>query len=125
MRVVPTADRIQLRGLRALGTHGVLPEEGVRAQPFEVDLDLDVDLRAAGRSDDLGDTVDYGQLAALVAGIVTGERHALLERLAERIAEAALADERVTSVEVTVRKLRPPVAVDMATAGVHIVRSRP
>ncbi len=53
-------DRIELRGLRALGTHGVLPEEQERPQPFEVDLDLEVDLRRAGRSDDLADTVDYG-----------------------------------------------------------------
>jgi dihydroneopterin aldolase len=51
-------DRIELRGLRALGTHGVLPEEKERAQPFEVDLALEVDLRPAGRSDALADTVD-------------------------------------------------------------------
>lgn len=117
-----TSDRIELRGLRAVGTHGVLAEEQARAQPFEVDLDLDADLAPAGRSDDLADTVDYGALAERVASVVTGERHALLERLAERIAEAALADERVRSVTVTVRKLRPPVPVDLASAGVRVVR---
>ena len=53
-------DRIELRGLRVLGAHGVLPEEQQRAQPFEVDLDLELDLRPAGRSDALADTVDYG-----------------------------------------------------------------
>jgi dihydroneopterin aldolase len=105
-----------------LGTHGALPEEGVRAQPFEVDLDLEVDLRAAGDSDDLGDTVDYGEVAGMVASIVRGERYVLLERLAARIAEAVLADERVTAADVTVRKLRPPVPVDLATAAVRIVR---
>jgi dihydroneopterin aldolase len=115
-------DRIELRGLRAVGTHGVLPEEQARPQPFEVDLDVEADLRAAGRSDDLGDTVDYGALATAVAGVVTGERHALLERLAERIAETALLDGRVTSVTVTLRKLRPPVPVDLASAGVRVVR---
>ena len=46
-------DRIELRGLRAVGTHGALPEEQFRAQPFEVDLDLQVNLRPAGQSDDL------------------------------------------------------------------------
>lgn len=117
-----SADRIELRGLRVLGTHGALPEEQVRAQPFEVDLDLTVDLRAAARSDDLADTVDYGELTGLVAAVVTGERHVLLERLAQRIAETALADERVLAVDVTVRKLRPLVAVHLATAGVRIVR---
>ena len=111
-----------MRGLRAVGTHGALPEEEVRAQPFEVDLDLTVDLRPAGRTDDLADTVDYGEIAGLVAAIVTGERHALLERLAERIAESVLTDERVVAVDVTVRKLRPPVALDLTTVGVRIVR---
>jgi dihydroneopterin aldolase len=115
-------DRIELRGLRAVGIHGVLPEEQTRAQPFEVDLDVEADLRSAGRSDDLGDTIDYGALATAVAGVVTDERHALLERLAERIAEAVLVDARVTSVTVTLRKLRPPVPVDLASAGVQVVR---
>jgi len=115
-------DRIELRGLRAVGTHGVLAEEQARAQPFEVDVDLEVDLAAAGRSDDLADTIDYGALAERVASIVTHERHALLERLAERIAESALQDNRVRSVTVTVRKLRPPVPVDLHSAGVRVVR---
>jgi len=116
------ADRIELRGLRAVGTHGVLAEEQARAQPFEIDLDLDVDLGPAGRSDELTDTVDYGALAERVAAVVTGERHALLERVAERIAAEALADPRVRSVTVTVRKLRPPVPVDLAVAAVTVVR---
>jgi dihydroneopterin aldolase len=117
-------DRIELRGLRVLGTHGVLAEEQARAQPFEVDLDLVADLRPAGKSDRLEDTIDYGALSERVAALVGEERHALLERVAERIAEAALTDERVTSVTVTLRKLRPPVPVDLATAGVRVVRQR-
>jgi dihydroneopterin aldolase len=115
-------DRIELLGLRALGVHGVLPEEQVRAQPFEVDLSVEADLRAAGRSDDLADTLDYGAIVESVAKVVTGEHFALLERLAERIAEVVLVDGRVTSVTVAVRKLRPPVPVDLATAGVTITR---
>ena len=115
-------DRIELRGLRLVGTHGVLAEEQSRPQPFEVDLDVHADLRAAGRSDDLEDTVDYGGLAEAVARIVTTEHHALLERLAERIAETALADSRVASVTVTVRKLRPPIPLDIASTAVTVTR---
>jgi dihydroneopterin aldolase len=48
----------------------------------------------------------------------------LLERLAERVAEISLADDRASAVSVTVRKLRPPVAQQLATAGVHVERSR-
>ena len=88
------ADRIELRGLRVVGRHGVLPEEQARAQPFEVDVDVEADLAAAGRSDDLKDTLDYGALVASVAGVVEGEPSALLEHLAQRIADVVLADDR-------------------------------
>src|SRR5438477_12507693 len=115
-------DRIELRGLRVLGTHGALPEEQVRAQPFEVDLDVLADLSVAGRSDGLADTIDYGGLAEAVARVIEGERHALLERIAERIAETARADPRIASVTVTVRKLPPPVPADLASAAVPITR---
>src|SRR5580704_14509323 len=120
-------DRIELRGLRALGTHGVLPEEQERAQPFEVDLDLEVDLRRAGRSDRLDDTVDYGAVTAAIAGVVAGAHSNLLEHLAERIAAAALeaGAPHAAAVTVSVRKTRPPVPCELASAGVTIHRRRP
>jgi dihydroneopterin aldolase len=118
-------DAILLRGLRVVGTHGVLAEEQSRAQPFEVDLELDVDLGAASRSDALDDTVDYGAVVDVAAGVVTTEHFALLERLAGRIADAVLGlDARIAAVEVTVTKLRPPVPVDLATASVRLTRRR-
>jgi dihydroneopterin aldolase len=117
-------DRIELRGLVASGYCGALPEEQERAQPLEVDLDIRADLRRAGTSDDLGETVDYGAVCAAVERVVTGERFALLERLAERLAEVVLADDRVEAVTVAVRKLRPPVPQPLATAGVRITRER-
>ena len=70
-----------------LGVHGALPEEQDRAQPFEIDLDVEADLSVAGASDHLADTVDYGAVAAVVAAVVGGERFRLLERLAERVAD--------------------------------------
>ncbi|HVF14917.1 MAG TPA: dihydroneopterin aldolase [Acidimicrobiales bacterium] len=119
-------DSIQLRGLRALGVHGALPEEQDRAQPFEIDLDVELDLSVAGASDHLPDTADYGALAAVVAAVVGGERVNLLERLAERVAaRVADTDPRIRAVTVTVRKLRPPVPVDLRSAGVRITRRRP
>jgi dihydroneopterin aldolase len=117
-------DRIELRGLRLAGTHGVLPEERVRAQPFEVDVDLELDMTDAGRSDSLGDTVDYGLVVERVADVVTGPHCDLLEHLAERIADAALAagGSRTAAVTVTVRKLRPPVPFELSSAGVTVSR---
>ena len=115
-------DRIELRGLRALGICGALPEEKDRPQPLEIDIDLEVDLALAGQTDDLPDTVSYGALARAAARVATSERFTLLERLAQRIADEVGADPRIESVTVAVRKLRPPVPVDLATAGVRITR---
>lgn len=119
------ADRIELRGLRVLGTHGVLPEERSRPQPFEIDLDLFADLRVAGGSDDLADTIDYGAVASAAAAAVEGPHADLLEHLAERVAEAALgaAGGRASGVTVTVRKLRPPVPVALESAAVRVTRT--
>lgn len=116
-------DRIELTGIRALGVIGVLPEERERAQPFEVDLVIEADLSEAGRSDDLADTVDYGRATAVAAGVITDEPHLLLERVAQRIADEVLLLDLVTAVEVTVKKLRPPVPHELAHSAVHIRRS--
>jgi dihydroneopterin aldolase len=117
-------DCVQLRGVRAVGTHGVLPEERLRAQPFEVDLDIETDLRPAGLSDNLADTIDYGALSEAVASLIGGAHADLLEHLAERIAAKVLdlGGPGALSVTVTLRKLRPPVPVDMASAAVRITR---
>ena len=118
-------DQIELRALRSIGVCGALPEEQERAQPLEVDLDVTADLAAAGASDALADTVDYGELCRVVDDVITGERFMLLERLASRLAEAVLAqDRRIVSVTVAVRKLRPPVPQQLSTSGVRIVRTR-
>lgn len=118
-------DRIELRNIRAVGTIGVLPEEQARPQPFEVDVVIEVDARAAGRTDDLDQSVDYGVAIALAVKVVEQEQTLLLERVATRIAEEVLGLARVNAVEVTVRKLRPPVPEDIASTGVRIRRSRP
>lgn len=117
-------DRIELLGLRASGVHGANPEEQDRPQPWEVDLVLELDLSVAGRTDALSDTVDYGGVSVAVERIIVNERHQLLERLAQRIAETILGDEKVMAVQVNIRKLRPPVPVDLRTSGVFIRRTR-
>jgi dihydroneopterin aldolase len=126
-RLTGCPDRIELRGLRGLGTHGVLAEERERPQPFEVDVDVHCDLSDAGRSDALADTVDYGAVATAVLGVLAGSHADLLEHLAQRLVEAIFATggHRVEAVTVTVRKLRPPVAADMVSSAVTITRERP
>lgn len=116
-------DTIEALGIRAMGRHGVLPEEQLRAQPFEVDLRLETDLSAAASSDRLEDTVDYGLVTEAVARTVELESYRLLERLADRIAGICMSLSGVTAVEVTVRKLRPPVPVHVSSVGVTLRRS--
>jgi len=117
-------DRVTLRGLRAHGRHGVLPHERQAGQQFVVDVVLALDTRPAAASDALVDTVDYGVLAATVAGIVEGEPVDLIETLAQRIADACLAHHRVEEVEVTVHKPQAPIPVPFEDVAVTIVRSR-
>lgn len=118
-------DRIELRGLRALGHHGALPGEQDQAQPFEIDLDIEADLTAAGTSDELADTIDYGAVASAAVAVVADERWRLLERLAQRVVDEVFGvDRRVAAVTVTVRKLRPPVPLDLQSAAVRLTRRR-
>ena len=118
-------DLIELRGLRLAGIVGVLAHEQAQAQPLELDIDVRLDVHAAGVSDALADTVDYGALCALAEEVVTSTRYALLEALAEHLARALLgADPRIDAVTIAVRKLRPPVAQQLSTSGVRVTRGR-
>ena len=113
---------IVIKGLRELGVHGVLPEEQTRPQPFEVDVELTVDVTKAGETDALDDTVDYSAVSEAVSRVVKSEQYHLLERLAARIAEVCTSDPRVTGVSVTVRKLHPPVRAMVGHVAVRIER---
>ncbi|MFY1674740.1 dihydroneopterin aldolase [Plantactinospora sp. WMMB334] len=119
----PGTDRIVLTGLRARGRHGVHPDERVRGQEFVLDVVLELDLRPAGSSDDVADTVHYGELADRLVAIVTGEPVNLIETLAERLAAACLADPRVLVTTVTVHKPQAPIPHDFADVAVTVTRS--
>jgi dihydroneopterin aldolase len=117
-------DRIELRGLKVHGYHGVFDAERRDGQPFVVDVALDVDTTPAARSDDLVDTVDYASLADAIVSIVAGEPVNLLETLASRIADRCLADGRVHEVTVTVHKPQAPIAHSFEDVLVVISRAK-
>ena len=117
-------DLITVRGMRFLGRHGVSLEERLEPQPIEVDVLIPADLRAAGASDELAHTVDYAAVFARVAEIVEKQSFRLLEALAETIAQAVLADEKVDEVEVAVRKPKAPMPGAFETVEVRIRRRR-
>jgi 7,8-dihydroneopterin aldolase/epimerase/oxygenase len=117
-------DRISLTGLRSYGYHGVMEAERQQGQEFLVDAVLWLDTSEAGATDDLSRTVDYGELASRLAGIMTGEPVALIETLAQRLATECLADARVVHAEVTVHKPDAPVGVPLRDVSVTIRRGR-
>lgn len=117
-------DRIEVRRIQILGHHGANPGEQDAPQPFEVDLDIGLDLSPAESSDDLEFTVDYGSVTLAVVRIVSTTRFALLEALAGAIADEILSDRRVDRVEVTLRKMAPPIPTALGSVGVRLVRTR-
>jgi len=116
------SDCIQLRGLRVVCIVGVLPEERQRPQPIELDIDIYTDLSIAGKSDDLADTVDYGAAAEAVSEICLSSQAQLLEHLAQRIADQLLLLTPVSAVAITIKKIRPPIPVDINSTAVQVVR---
>lgn len=116
------ADKILINGLRIFGHHGVGEEERRRGQYFVVDITAELDLREAAASDVLDATVDYESLIKEVEQIVSTEQYALLEALAEKIAEAVLERPRVRGTRVRVAKPEPPIDAEIGSVQVEITR---
>ncbi|MFD0788442.1 dihydroneopterin aldolase [Micromonospora azadirachtae] len=117
-------DRITLTGLRARGRHGVYDFEREQGQDFVVDVVLELDLGPAARSDDVADTVHYGELADRLVAVVTGDPVDLIETLADRLLDVCLADPRVSSATVTVHKPEAPVPHVFTDVAVTMTRGR-
>ncbi|MEO0493256.1 MAG: dihydroneopterin aldolase [Actinomycetota bacterium] len=115
---------IQLRGLRQMCICGALPEEQGRPQPYEFDVDIHADVRAATHDDVLDHTIDYGAVLARIETVTINESFQLFERMAQRVGEAILEDDRIDSVVIEVRKLRPPVLQDLASSGMRLTVTR-
>jgi 7,8-dihydroneopterin aldolase/epimerase/oxygenase len=113
-------DWIELHGLRVVAICGVLDEERARAQPLQLDLDVEVAANVAATSDDVGDTADYAVLCDAAVAALEGAQPRLLEAACEVVGRAVLgADHKVLSVTVAIAKLHPPVPHDLATVAVR------
>ncbi|MFT4037906.1 MAG: dihydroneopterin aldolase [Thermomicrobiales bacterium] len=118
-------DEIHLDGMRFYGYHGVHPEERKLGQRFRVDVALGVDLRPAGRSDDLTQTVSYSAAWTEVRRIVEGEPRNLIEAVAEEIAATLLAlDARIAWARVRVAKLEVPIRGSLLDAASVVITRR-
>lgn len=119
------ADRIELKGLKAYGYHGVFTKEKRFGQDFSVDVVCWLDLRPAAESDDLAHTVNYAEIAEIAYQVVTGPSFDLIEAVAGSIADRLMAQYgQLFAVEVTVHKPQAPIPRDFADVAVVARRSR-
>lgn len=119
------SDEIRLTGLTVTGYHGVFEHEKRDGQPFVVDCTLGVDTTAAAQSDDLTETVHYGELAEALAAVVAGEPYDLIETLAHRLLDVALGYELVQWAEIVVHKPQAPIPLQFSDVAVRVRREQP
>lgn len=116
-------DKMQLKGMRFYGYHGVFAEENRLGQQFIVDLELIMDMQQAALTDELQYALDYSELHGFVKGIVEGPPFKLIEVLTSQVASQVL--EHYTNVhEVTVRVTKPHPPFKVHFDGVTIEMNR-
>ena len=118
-------DKIILQNMQFYGYHGLFPEENKLGQRFNVDVELLVDLKKAGKTDDMLDSIHYGQAFELVKTVVQGETMNLIEAVAEKIATQLLKEfNLLTACKVKVIKPDPPIPGHYQSVAVEIFRER-
>lgn len=119
-----STDSITLTGIRVNAHHGVYDFERENGQDFVVDVTVWLDLARASASDDVGETIHYGELAVEVAEAARENPVDLIETVAERIAVVVLAHKPAEKVRVTVHKPGAPISVPFTDVSVQIERTR-
>jgi dihydroneopterin aldolase len=118
------ADRIVIERLEFQGRCGITAEERRRPQPMAVDLELDCEIRSAGASDQLNDTVDYAAVVERIVELGGREICALLEGLAEKMLTMLFTEFPVSRARLWLRKLAPPIAHAAGSVGIKVDRAR-
>ncbi len=119
------ADRIVVRDLQVFARHGLLPEEAALGQRFALDIEAEIDLRPAGRADDLALGISYADIVAVAAAALKNPRRALIEAAAEAVADALLkAFPAIDGITLELRKPGAPIDAVFAHVAVAITRRR-
>ena len=118
-------DKISIKNLEVFGKHGVYPEESSLGQKFIISAELFIDLRSAGKSDELEKSLDYGKICFVIKNFVEKNIFKLIETVAEKLTEKLLADNpAVQRVKLEIKKPWAPVAMHLETVSIEIDRSR-
>ena len=117
-------DSIIIKGIRFHGHHGVSEAERQVGGHYEIDATLHCSLVNAGRTDALEDTIDYASVVDLIVDIGTQQSFELIEALAETIASEILHRFPIDTVQLTVKKLHPPIEQPITYFAVEICRSK-
>lgn len=117
-------DTITITGIRGIGHHGVFDFERENGQPFSVDVVIELHTARASATDDLANTVNYGEVAMLIHSRIVGEPVSLLETLAEAMAADCLAFQAVQRVTIRVHKPQAPIPVPFDDVVVSVTRHR-
>ncbi|SFN71312.1 dihydroneopterin aldolase [Mycetocola miduiensis] len=117
-----TGDSITLTGLRVRAHHGVYEFERENGQDFLVDVTVGLDLQKASASDDVTQTIHYGELAERITAAVASDPVRLIETVAERVADLVLSYPAAQSVRVTIHKPDAPIAVPFDDVAVSVLR---
>ncbi|MFC7322292.1 dihydroneopterin aldolase [Halobacillus campisalis] len=118
-------DQINLNGMEFWGYHGLFPEENKLGQRFYVDLELELDLKPAGESDDMDKSINYGDVYEAAKSIVEGEPKNLVETVAENLAGELLQQfHLLDACRVKVTKPDPPIPGHYKSVAIDIYRSR-
>ena len=114
-------DTIAVRGIRAYGKHGANPGERDYMQPFDIEIELGVDLATARASDVLSETIDYAALRDTIVAMVRDHSYRLLERLGDEILRTVMANARIGTAAITIGK---PELLAGATPSVRLHATR-
>lgn len=111
--------------MKFYGYHGVFPQEQEKGQYFFIDVEMFTNIKSAGISDNLEDTIHYGEVYEIVKDITINKKYQLIERLAHSIScEILLRFEKIEKLIVRVRKPDAPIDGEFDYAGVEIERER-
>jgi dihydroneopterin aldolase len=118
-------DKILFQGMKFYAYHGVFPEENKLGQTYTVDLEVGINLRSAGETDQLEETINYAELYQIVKEIMENEQYKLIESVAEKIASQALTKfPKMNDILVRVTKPNPPIPGHYDAVAVEITRAR-